>query len=164
MDEFASLGHMDSIATGLGTMVEFNLQIWPILQDLTQLQQHYPKSWETFISNSVVTTWLGIRDVRTSEYLTKLMGNTLVKYKSNNAIRQELQSAQIQSHESVELPFQTPHAIRNFDVIYAVVAGEKEPFGIEKLPYYDIAEFDGIASPNPLFEVEGAENESDVQQ
>lgn len=152
MDEFYSLGYMDVISKSMGLMPEYDLQLWAIVQDLSQLQEHYPKTWETFIANSAVTTWLGIRDNKTSEYLSKLIGRTLVNYKSDKAIREELHSGQIQNHERFELAVQTPDKIRSFDGMFALIAGEESPMMIPKTPYYEVPDLLINASINPLFE------------
>ena len=52
LEEFPSLGHMRSIETAAGLMAGFGVKLWSVLQDLTQLKTHYPKSWETFLGNA----------------------------------------------------------------------------------------------------------------
>ena len=49
LEEFPALGHMRSIETAAGLMAGFGVKLWSVLQDLTQLKTHYPKSWETFL-------------------------------------------------------------------------------------------------------------------
>ena len=78
LEEFPSLGHMRSIETAAGLMAGFGVKLWSVLQDLTQLQTHYPKSWETFLGNAGVIQAFGNADVTTTEHLSKLLGNTQV--------------------------------------------------------------------------------------
>ncbi|OEK03281.1 hypothetical protein BFP97_17885 [Roseivirga sp. 4D4] len=149
MDEFPALGYMQIIDKNIGLTPEYRLQFWMILQDLNQLKKHYPKSWESFISNSVVTTWLGTSENTTAEYLSKLMGTTTVKYKSDRAISDELHGGNAQPIERLELTRQTPHAIRDYDGIYAIFGGSY-PLKIAKKPYYEDDRLKALADDNPL--------------
>ena len=78
LEEFPALGHMRSIETAAGLLAGFGVKLWSVLQDLTQLQTHYPKSWETFLGNAGVIQAFGNADVTTTEHLSKLLGNTQV--------------------------------------------------------------------------------------
>lgn len=79
LDEFAALGHMASIEKAAGQIAGFGVKLWPILQDVTQLKRDYKDSWETFIGNAGMVTAFGVSDVSTTEYLSKMLGKTLVK-------------------------------------------------------------------------------------
>lgn len=78
LEEFPALAHMRSIETAAGLMAGFGVKLWSVLQDLTQLQTHYPKSWETFLGNAGVIQAFGNADVTTTEHLAKLLGSTQV--------------------------------------------------------------------------------------
>lgn len=74
LDEFAVLGHMQAIESAAGQMAGFGVKLWTILQDLSQLKEHYEKNWETFFGNAAVATFHGISDMTTLEYLSKRLG------------------------------------------------------------------------------------------
>ncbi len=76
LEEFPALGHMRSIEAAAGLMAGFGVKLWSVLQDLTQLQTHYPKSWETFLGNAGVIQAFGNGDATTTEHLSKMMGST----------------------------------------------------------------------------------------
>ena len=78
LEEFPALGHMRSIETAAGLMAGFGVKLWSVLQDLTQLKTHYPKSWETFLGNAGVIQAFGNADVTTTEHLAKMLGSTQV--------------------------------------------------------------------------------------
>lgn len=78
LEEFPALGHMRSIETAAGLMAGFGVKLWSVIQDFTQLQTHYPKSWETFLGNAGVIQAFGNADVTTTEHLAKLLGSTQV--------------------------------------------------------------------------------------
>lgn len=74
LDEFYSLGRMDEIATGFGTMREYNLQIWAFMQDMTQLRRLYGDLAGTFLANSAVHNFIGATEPTTVEHLSKALG------------------------------------------------------------------------------------------
>lgn len=78
LEEFPALGHMRSIETAAGLMAGFGVKLWSVLQDLTQLQTHYAKSWETFLGNAGVVQAFGNADNTTTEHLAKMLGSTQV--------------------------------------------------------------------------------------
>lgn len=78
LEEFPALGHMRSIETAAGLMAGFGVKLWSVLQDLTQLKTHYPKSWETFLGNAGIVQFFGNVDVTTTEHVSKLLGATQV--------------------------------------------------------------------------------------
>jgi type IV secretion system protein VirD4 len=107
LEEFPALGHMRSIETAAGLMAGFGVKLWSVLQDLTQLQTHYPKSWETFLGNAGVIQAFGNADYTTTEHLSKMLGATQVMERqqsrvSGNAmqhgdmgLREQLRSARL---------------------------------------------------------------------
>ena len=55
----------------------FGIQLVPVLQDLNQLQDLYPKRWQTFLSNAGVAAHVGPPgDLTTSEWISKRSGDT----------------------------------------------------------------------------------------
>lgn len=78
LEEFASLGYMSALETAAGYIAGFGVQLWAVLQDLTQIQTHYPKSWETFLGNAGIINAFNIVDATTTRYLSGLLGNTTI--------------------------------------------------------------------------------------
>lgn len=78
LEEFPVLGHMRAIESAVGYMAGFGVKLWAVLQDLTQLQSQYQRSWETFLANAGVVQCFGNADWTTSEYLSKRLGMTQV--------------------------------------------------------------------------------------
>ncbi len=76
LDEVAALGRMSVITRALGLMAGYGLQIWSIVQSISQLEDIYGKGWETFIGNSGVLQYYGSRDLKSAEYFSKLAGVT----------------------------------------------------------------------------------------
>jgi len=78
LDEFAALGHMESIEAAAGQIAGFGVKLWPVVQDLTQLQRDYKEAWETFMGNAGVLTFFGNTDLTTAEHIAKRLGDTEV--------------------------------------------------------------------------------------
>ncbi|WP_424991333.1 type IV secretory system conjugative DNA transfer family protein [Fluviibacterium sp. S390] len=78
LDEMPALGHLSMVEQAYGLMAGFGIQLWGIVQDLSQLERIYGKSWQTFIGNSGVLQYFGSRDRMTAEYFSKLCGVTTV--------------------------------------------------------------------------------------
>ena len=41
LDEFAALGRLEAVERAMGLMAGYGLQLWPILQDMSQLKDLY---------------------------------------------------------------------------------------------------------------------------
>ena len=75
LDEFFSLGKIDEIPKGFGTMRAYGLQLWPILQDLPQLIKLYGhESAQTFFSNSDIHQYFGNTDLDTINHVSGRFG------------------------------------------------------------------------------------------
>ena len=71
LDEFAQLGHLAAIENAMGLAAGCGLQLWPILQDLTQIQDLYGKRWETFLDNAGIKQFFGTAGNTTADYVSK---------------------------------------------------------------------------------------------
>jgi type IV secretion system protein VirD4 len=87
LDEMAALGKLTKVEEAYGLMAGFGMQLWGIVQDLSQLDRIYDKGWETFIGNSGVLQYFGSRDLKTAEYFSKLCGvGTIIKVSISRSI------------------------------------------------------------------------------
>jgi type IV secretion system protein VirD4 len=76
LEEFAVLGHMDSIEKAAGQIAGHGVKMWAVLQDLGQLKAIYKERWETFMGNAGVSTWFGLNDQTSKEYVSNCLGDT----------------------------------------------------------------------------------------
>uniref|UniRef100_UPI000D40E973 type IV secretory system conjugative DNA transfer family protein n=1 Tax=unclassified Variovorax TaxID=663243 RepID=UPI000D40E973 len=76
LDEFPVLGHLRAIETAVGYIAGYGLQIWTVLQDLSQLKRDYPDSWETFLGNAGMKQFFGNTDHTTLDYISRSLGET----------------------------------------------------------------------------------------
>jgi type IV secretion system protein VirD4 len=80
LDEMPTLGRLPALEQAFGLMAGFGMQLWGIVQDLSQLAKVYgTDGWQTFISNSGVIQYFGSRDKMTAEYFSSLCGVTTVE-------------------------------------------------------------------------------------
>jgi len=75
IDEFYQLGEMTSITNTLTYTAGAGLRVWLIIQNLGQLKEKYPKSWETIMSACGIKQFFGVNDYETAEYVSKYVGD-----------------------------------------------------------------------------------------
>lgn len=87
LDEMAALGRLTMVEQAYSLMAGFGVQLWGIIQDLSQLERIYGTGWQTFIGNSGVLQYFGSRDLKTAEYFSKLCGvTTIEKFSIGNSL------------------------------------------------------------------------------
>jgi type IV secretion system protein VirD4 len=77
LDEFPQLGRMQGVETGIQLNAGYGIKFWVVVQNITQLKDHYPNTWETFASAGVLTSYAP-RDPTTSQYLRDLSGERTI--------------------------------------------------------------------------------------
>ncbi|MCP4373168.1 MAG: type IV secretory system conjugative DNA transfer family protein, partial [Deltaproteobacteria bacterium] len=97
MDEFFSLGYLESLETASGSLASYKVKLWPILQDITQIKKNYPDSWHTFFANSGIKQFFSISDQPTKEFLKqelskKAYGKVVIHLREASELDEELAS------------------------------------------------------------------------
>ena len=78
LDELpAAIGNLAAVEDAMGLARGYRIQLWPVVQDLSQLKDLYDKRWETFIGNTGALISFSPSDWTTAEYLSKLTGTKL---------------------------------------------------------------------------------------
>ena len=84
LDEFPLLAKFKPVEEAMAYARGYGIQLWPVVQHLSQLKALYGENWETFISNVDVLTSFTVRDNFTAEYLSKKAGDrTVVQHGQN---------------------------------------------------------------------------------
>jgi type IV secretion system protein VirD4 len=78
LDEMPALGRLTMVEQAFGLMAGFGIQLWGIVQDLSQLKSIYGDGHEGMIANSGMIQYFGSRDRLTAEYFSALCGVTTV--------------------------------------------------------------------------------------
>lgn len=145
MDEFARLGPIEEIATAAGLMAGFGVKLWPILQDLTQLQEHYKATWETFLGNAGCLQFFGNTDVTTLEHVSKRLGKTrMVEVSETESRGRERSLSAAYKPEVTDLlqPAEIRFLFSRGKGHQLVLVPEELPWALRRVPYTD-AFFDG---------------------
>jgi type IV secretion system protein VirD4 len=82
LDEFAALGRLEAVERAMGLMAGYGLQLWPILQDLSQLRDLYGTRANTFVANAGVLQVFGVNDVETARWLSQALGKQTIGYET----------------------------------------------------------------------------------
>lgn len=139
LDEFtSSLGYDKTIEESMAFIAGYNITLWPIIHDLTQLRSSYPNTWETFVNNTIVKHWIKIGDNFTAEYLSKRMP-IIIKPLGRNSDG----SAQFE-----KIPLLTAQQIMKFEDIIIEIDGVDSPARFPRIPYWQITK---KFSRNPFF-------------
>ncbi|MGD0188113.1 MAG: type IV secretory system conjugative DNA transfer family protein [Roseiarcus sp.] len=85
MEEFATLGHMEIMERAAAYFPGFGVKLWAVLQDITQLESHYTKSWETFLGNAGLVQCFANGDQATLEYLARRLERLIAPFELRTA-------------------------------------------------------------------------------
>lgn len=84
LDEFAALGRLEAVERAMGLMAGYGLQLWPILQDMSQLRDLYGDRAGTFIANAGVQQVFGVNDFETAKWLSQMMGQETAGFQTDS--------------------------------------------------------------------------------
>jgi len=160
-DEFYSVcagGPMKIFQTAMSQAAgAANLQLWPVLQDLAQLETLAPnQGWRTFLSNTAVKIFFGgsMLDKETSEYISELCGEREIVVHSRS-LHRDRRTKEIEVSNGASTVWQRlmqPHEVRRMHegmiVFCEKVSG---PILAKRRPYFEIPEFRGQYLPNPYY-------------
>ena len=150
LDEFAALGRLQAIETAMGLMAGYGVQLWPILQDLSQLEDLYPRRWRSFLANSGVVQAFGVNDAGTAEYLSSLLGTRTVMVRNEGRPNETGQRGS-ENYGPAARPLLMPHEILRLaaDKQLVLIQGQS-PIMAKKVRYFSDPEFSGIFDRNQM--------------
>jgi type IV secretion system protein VirD4 len=117
LDEFATLGHMQTIENAAGQIAGFGVKLWPILQDLGQLKTLYKDRWETFMGNAGVLQFFGNNDLTTLKWISERLGQTTIRTMNKGEVGYKAATATAATGESWSnevQPLLTPDEVARF--------------------------------------------------
>lgn len=146
LDEFAALGPLKKVQTGIATLRGFGVDMALILQDLNQLRLHYPQGGDTILSNCAYKHFMRISDKNTADYVSAMLGITTVQSPSLSWN----QSGRSKSVGLVSRPLRTPDELlgADLDTGFLVKAGSRAIMTAQ-VPYFATGLAD-LADPNPM--------------
>lgn len=145
LDEFAALGRLEAVERAMGLMAGYGLQLWPILQDMSQLRDLYGQRASTFVANAGVQQVFGVNDYETAKWLSQTMGQGTIGYQTESHKPGDIPSTGIQVTGRDLL---TPDEIMQLPSNVQLLRVQGKPTAIAgKLRYYADPEFAGLFMP-----------------
>jgi type IV secretion system protein VirD4 len=157
LDEFAQLGYLPAIEDAFGLVRGYGVQLWPILQDLTQLKMLYKDRWETFMANSGVVQGFSPNDMTTADWMSRRAGEDTAVANGYSVGDSQNPRGQGSSHNTsyqqlqrrVFLPQELIKIERGHGVIFS--AGSEKSVTFYAPPYWKIDQIKDRAKPNPYY-------------
>jgi type IV secretion system protein VirD4 len=151
LDEFARLESLPAVSTAFGFAAGFNLQLWPFLQDLPQLESLYGKRWMSILANCGLVQFFTPTDVETAEYLQRRGGMTTGESRSRTFAgsfwKKERSESRSESRVAL-LPFEHTMSLPS-DESVVFFAGKHDPLIVGRKPYWQIPRLAGMYDPDP---------------
>jgi type IV secretion system protein VirD4 len=151
LDEFARLQNLPAISSAFGFAAGFNVQLWPFLQDMPQLEDVYGKRWMSILANCGLTQFFTPVDVQTAEYLQRRGGQTTGQSRSKTYSGMFWKKERSESRSEQRrplLPFEITMSLPG-DQSLVFFAGAHEPLRVGRVPYWKIPRLAGMYDPDP---------------
>jgi type IV secretion system protein VirD4 len=156
LDEFKSaIGRLGVIETAMGLASGYGLQLVPVFQNLSQLQELYPQGWETFLANSGFRIFFAPRDKTTSDYISDMAGVSSVRGVSKSiSIRPDgglsVGVGYSEQQRRCFLPHETRFGLGNDEaLVFGDFPGTGGFIRAGRKPYFLDPEWDGCYDPDP---------------
>ena len=147
LDEFAALGRLEAVERAMGLMAGYGLQLWPILQDLSQLRALYGPRANTFVANAGVLQTFGVNDYETAKALSQLMGQMTMSYTTTSHGSDDDYST---SRQLTSRDLLTPDEIMQLPERTQLLRLQGRPMILaRKIRYHADPEFKGLFAPRP---------------
>ena len=145
LDEFAALGRLEAVERAMGLMAGYGLQLWPILQDMSQLRDLYGDRANTFIANAGVQQVFGVNDFETAKWLSQMIGQETSRFQTDSFKPGDGPSF---SNHLTARDLLTPDEIMQMPPNVQLLRVQGQPSALaQKLRYYADPEFRGLFVP-----------------
>ena len=142
LDEFAALGRLEAVERAMGLMAGYGLQLWPILQDMSQLKDLYGARANTFVANAGVLQTFGVNDFETAKWLSQMIGRETTGYQTESHKPGDAPST---SYNVTARDLMTPDEIMQISPHIQLLRVQGKPVMVaRKLRYFADREFDGL--------------------
>jgi type IV secretion system protein VirD4 len=131
-DEAGNLGYMSEIPTALAAYAGFNITMWLVYQDLSQIKAAYGDKWETVVANCSIRQFASLRDNFTQKYVSEALGKTTTTLYKRDWMGNILEV------KNTARELATPDEVRTISQDNIILfAGENDPVKVRKVPYYE---------------------------
>lgn len=160
LDEFPVLGNLAEMETAAGLMRGYGVKLFPAIQNIGQLGEHYPRNWETFLGNAGAIIAFGLNDLETQKYVSERLGKyELVEEERSESVSRSSTSSvsgggSSSTSRSVSkqnkrqiVDLRTPDEVqrdtaRETGNMY-VVRADGFPLRLKRVPYFELYRGDG---------------------
>ncbi len=151
LDEFARLEQLPAVSNAFGFAAGYNLQLWPFLQDLPQLQKLYGREWMSVLANSGMVQFFTPSDVETAEYLQRRGGLTTGESRSRTYTGGMLKGERSDTRSEARVPLLPFERMMSMPGDESVVffSGKHDPLIAGRAPYWQIPRLAGTFDPDP---------------
>ncbi len=162
LDEFASLGHLQTIENAMGVSAGYGIKMWPILQDINQAKALYGDRWETFLANAGVVQFFAANDATTAQYVSDRSGTTWSGHETSNYSKGGSKEGRNWSQSTgmnvQQIPLMRKNDVYGLSQLESIVtvSGMKNIARVGRLSYYKDKQYDGLYSPDPFHIVDVA--------
>lgn len=151
LDEFARLEALPAVTSAFSFAAGFNLQLWPFVQDIGQLQHLYGKEWMTILANCGLVQFFTPTDIDTADYLQRRGGTMIGESRSRTYTGKVWKAEQSESRSETRMPLLPPERTMSMPADQSLVffAGKHEPMLAERQSYWTIPRLGGLYDPDP---------------
>ncbi len=145
LDEFANLGRLQEIIKALGAARDYSVQLFMVLQNLSQLKAHYEKEWNLFFAGSGAVVAYAAKDMETAEEISKHCGNREERVPTENVNGGE-------SHRPEAIPLVRPEDVKRIEPGQTIAMIEPCPWPVlARTPVYPETPYAAGLDPNPYY-------------
>jgi type IV secretion system protein VirD4 len=151
LDEFARMEALPAVSNAFGFAAGFNLQLWPFLQDLPQLEILYGKQWMSILANCGLMQFFTPADIQTAEYLQRRGGMTTGESRSRTFAGSFFKQERSESRSESRVPLLPLEQMMSLPADRSAVffAGTHDPLLAGRAPYWNIPRLAGMFDPDP---------------
>ncbi len=164
LDEFPQLGEMKMLEEASAYMAGYGIKLVPIIQNIGQIKNIYPRSWETFLSNAGAIIAWGLNDLDTEKYISDRMGSIWewgegYSHSQSGSIQdQDTQQSISRNTSERERAIRWPNEIHyqgaRENMRGFVISGKGAPFTIQRLNYFEEFPENSYDSPEHIRRLE----------
>lgn len=144
IDEFPSLGAMDSVVTAFTLLAGYNVRIMAIIQGLSWIDKIYDKDTrEGLIANCAHQIFFATNDETTSKYVSDALGET--SKRQTSYMKNPLAPTVTKGTKTISVtgrPLLMPQEVRRLDSHKSIILNEgTHPILCNKIKYYEMEPF-----------------------
>jgi type IV secretion system protein VirD4 len=164
LDEFPALGRLEFFESALGFLAGYGLKAMLVCQSLAQLKQVYGDR-SSILDNTHVRVLFRPETIETAEYISKTLGQTTVRYKTQSESGKKGSPFKSSFNESLHFgarPLLTPREVMELaDDEALVMVGGGKPIRAKKIRYFDDGSFIPLLHKPPMGVAAGISPSSD---